>query len=45
MPVVPTTSEEIERPMTSPATDALKLQRRLPDDALRIVARNERRDG
>lgn len=45
MPVVLTTSEEIETWMSAPSADALKLQRPLPDGALRIVARGLRQDG
>ncbi len=45
MPVILTTPGEIETWLTAPAPEALKLQRPLPDDALRIVARGERRDG
>ena len=39
MPVILTTPEEVETWMTAPAEEALKLQRPLPDGALRIVAR------
>jgi putative SOS response-associated peptidase YedK len=45
MPVILTKDEDVERWMTAPAEDALELQRPLPDDALRIVARGERSDG
>ena len=45
MPVILTTGAEIERWMTVPAKDALELQRPLPDDALRIVARGKKEDG
>jgi putative SOS response-associated peptidase YedK len=45
MPVILTTAEEIETWMTAPAQEALKLQRPLPDGALRIVARGEKLDG
>ena len=45
MPVVLTTPEEIETWMSAPSADALKLQRPLPDGALRIVARGVRQDG
>ena len=43
MPVLLTTAAEVERWLTSPANDALMLQRPLADGALRIVARGERR--
>lgn len=45
MPVILTTADEIETWMTAPASEALKLQRPLPDGALRIVARGQRHDG
>src|SRR5271169_1521452 len=45
MPVILTNPDELETWLTAPTADALKLQRPLPDDALRIVARGERRDG
>ncbi|MGA2793065.1 MAG: SOS response-associated peptidase [Roseiarcus sp.] len=45
MPVILTTPGEIDLWMTAPAPEALKLQRPLADNALRIVARGERRDG
>jgi putative SOS response-associated peptidase YedK len=45
MPVILTTSEEIETWMTAPAKEALELQRPLPGDALRIVARGKKEDG
>ena len=44
MPVILTTVAEIEQWMTAPAEEALKLQRPLPDGALKIVARGERKD-
>jgi hypothetical protein len=31
--------------MTAPAQEALKLQRPLPDGALKIMARGEKKDG
>jgi putative SOS response-associated peptidase YedK len=42
MPVILTTPDEIETWLTAPAADALRLQRPLLDDALRIVARGEK---
>jgi putative SOS response-associated peptidase YedK len=45
MPVILRDEDEFETWMTAPAEEALKLQRPLPDDALRIVARGERSDG
>jgi len=45
MPVILIEPEEIETWMTAPATDALGLQRPLPDGALRIVARGRKMDG
>ena len=44
MPVILTQPEEIERWMTAPAEDALKLQRPLEDGVLEVVARGERKD-
>ena len=44
MPVVLTTPDEIETWMTAPTDVALKLQRPLPDGALKIVARGEKND-
>ena len=44
MPVILTSEEEIEAWMLAPPLEALRLQRPLPDDALRIVARGERSD-
>jgi putative SOS response-associated peptidase YedK len=45
MPVILTTVEEIEIWLTAPAKEALEMQRPLPDDALRIVARGQKQDG
>ena len=44
MPVILTTPAEIDIWLTAPADVALQLQRPLPDDALTIVARGERKD-
>jgi putative SOS response-associated peptidase YedK len=44
MPVILTTQDEIDLWMTAPAPEALTLQRPLPDDALVIVARGEKKD-
>ena len=44
MPVILTQPEEIERWMTAPADEALKLQRPLEDGVLEVVARGERKD-
>jgi putative SOS response-associated peptidase YedK len=45
MPVILTTPEEVDAWTTSPAPDAIKLQRPLPDGALRIVAQGAKTDG
>jgi putative SOS response-associated peptidase YedK len=45
MPVILTSQEAIDVWMTAPAKEALSLQRPLPDDALRIVARGKKSDG
>ena len=44
MPVILTTREEIDTWMNALPEEALKLQRPLPDDALTIVARGEKKD-
>jgi putative SOS response-associated peptidase YedK len=44
MPVILTTSAEVDRWLSAETADAMALQRPLPDDALRIVARGERAD-
>jgi putative SOS response-associated peptidase YedK len=45
MPVILTTPEEIDLWLEGETSAALKLQRPLPDDALRIVARGDKEDG
>ena len=45
MPVILTTREEVDAWLGAPPVDALRLQRPLPDGALRVVARGERHDG
>jgi putative SOS response-associated peptidase YedK len=45
MPVILTTPEEIETWMTAPPAEALALQRALPDQMLRVVARGSKKDG
>jgi putative SOS response-associated peptidase YedK len=45
MPVILTTSAEVETWMTSSSDEALKLQRPLPDGTLKIVARGVKEDG
>ena len=44
MPVILTTREEVDTWMMASPEEALKLQRPLPDDALMIVARGEKKD-
>jgi putative SOS response-associated peptidase YedK len=43
-PVILTASKEIDIWMNAPSEEALTLQRPLPDDALIIVARGEKKD-
>ena len=45
MPVILTTPDDIDTWLTAPAAEALRLQRPLPDGALRIVARGGKQDG
>lgn len=45
MPVILTTPTEIETWLTAPTAEAVKLQRPLPDGALRVVARGKKSDG
>ena len=45
MPVILTTQKEVDLWMTAPGKDALMLQRPLPENALRIVARGQKQDG
>jgi putative SOS response-associated peptidase YedK len=44
MPVILMTREEIDLWLNAPAAQALKLQRPLPDNTLKIVARGEKKD-
>jgi putative SOS response-associated peptidase YedK len=44
MPMILTTPAEVETWMTTAPDEALKLQRPLPDGALRIVARGVKED-
>ena len=44
MPVILTKAEEIEAWLTAPAAEALKLQRPLPDNTLKIVVRGGKND-
>jgi hypothetical protein len=42
--LVLTTTKEFDLPLEGEAVEALKLQRPLPDEALRFVARGEKED-
>jgi putative SOS response-associated peptidase YedK len=44
MPLISTTPDEVETWMTTPADEALRLQRSLPYGSLRIVARGVKED-
>ena len=44
MPAILTTAEEVDLWLEGETPDALKLQRPLPGDFLRIVARGEKKD-
>jgi putative SOS response-associated peptidase YedK len=44
MPVILTTADEVETWLTAPAEEALRLQRPLSDEGLRLVAAGERQD-
>ena len=44
MPVILTTPDEVDTWMTAAPDEALKLQRPLPDGALRIIARGVKED-
>jgi len=45
MPVILTTSDEVEQWLAAPREEALQLQRPLPDGLLKIVARGGKEDG
>jgi putative SOS response-associated peptidase YedK len=44
MPVILTGEDDVERWLSVPVEEALRLQRPLPDDALTILARGEKED-
>ena len=45
MPVILTTTDDIDLWLTLPTKEALALQRPLPDESLKIVATGEKTDG
>jgi putative SOS response-associated peptidase YedK len=45
MPLILRSAEEADRRLEADTRDALALQRPLPDNALRIVAKGEKEDG
>ena len=45
MPVILTQADQVEAWLTLPVTEALQMQKPLPDGALKIVARGEKEDG
>jgi hypothetical protein len=44
-PIIPTTTAEVDLWLDADTPDALGLQRSLPDDALKVVAKGEKEDG
>jgi putative SOS response-associated peptidase YedK len=44
MPVILTKPEELQAWMNAPTEEATKLQRPLPDGALKIIARGKKKD-
>ncbi len=45
MPVILTTPDDVDLWLQAETPEALALQKPLPDDALRIVAKGEKEDG